>query len=55
MCSRSAGVEARGNNVSPVHWAIERGVPFTVHNDAPIVPPIRVERGTGSGRPASHT
>ena len=48
--------EARGNNVSPVRWAIERGVPFTVHNDAPIVPPdilrlvsITVNRTTRSG------
>ena len=52
---RSFG-EARGNNVSPVRWAIERGVPFTVHNDAPIVPPdimrlvaITVNRSTRSG------
>ena len=52
---RSFG-EARGNNVSPVRWAIERGVPFTVHNDAPIVPPdilrlvsITVNRTTRSG------
>ena len=35
---RSFG-EARGNNVSPTRWAIERGVHFTIHNDAPIVPP----------------
>ncbi len=52
---RSFG-EARGNNVSPVRWAIERGVRFTVHNDAPIVPPdimrlvsITVNRRTRSG------
>ncbi len=52
---RSFG-EARGNNVSPVRWAVERGVPFTVHNDAPIVPPdimrlvsITVNRTTRSG------
>ena len=52
---RSFG-EARGNNVSPVRWAIERGVRFTVHNDAPIVPPdilrlvsITVNRKTRSG------
>ena len=48
---------ARGDNVSPVRWAIDRGVPFTVHNDAPIVPPdilrlvsITVNRTTRSGR-----
>ena len=53
---RSFG-EARGDNVSPVRWAIDRGVPFTVHNDAPIVPPdilrlvsITVNRTTRSGR-----
>ena len=39
-----------------MRWAIERGVPFTVHNDAPIVPPdilrlvsITVNRTTRSG------
>ena len=42
--------------MSPVRWAIDRGVPFTVHNDAPIVPPdilrlvsITVNRRTRSG------
>ncbi len=52
---RSFG-EARGNNVSPIRWAIDRGVKFTVHNDAPIVPPdimrlvsITVNRETRSG------
>ena len=52
---RSFG-ENRGNNVSPVRWAIDRGVNFTVHNDAPIVPPdimrlvsITVNRMTRSG------
>ena len=35
---RSFG-EARGSNVSPARWAIERGVRFTIHNDAPVVPP----------------
>lgn len=53
---RSFG-EERGSNISPVRWAIDRGVPFTVHNDAPIVPPdimrlvsITVNRKTRSGR-----
>ena len=48
--------EERGNNVSPVGWALERGVPFTVHNDASVVPPhmmrlvsITVNRKTRSG------
>ena len=52
---RSFG-EARGNAVSPIRWAIERGVRFTVHNDAPVVPPdimrlvsITVNRTTRSG------
>ena len=52
---RSFG-EERGNNISPVGWALERGVPFTVHNDAPVVPPhimrlvsITVNRTTRSG------
>ena len=53
---RSFG-ESRGSNISPVRWAIDRGVNFTVHNDAPIVPPdimrlvsITVNRTTRSGR-----
>lgn len=35
---RSFG-EERASNISPVRWAIDRGVNFTVHNDAPVVPP----------------
>ena len=53
---RSFGA-ARGSNVSPARWAIERGVRFTMHNDAPIVPPdimrlvsIAVNRTTRSNR-----
>ena len=53
---RSFG-EERGTNISPVRWAIDRGVPFTVHNDSPIVPPdimrlvsITVNRKSRSGR-----
>ena len=52
---RSFG-EERGNNTSPVGWALERGVNFTVHNDASVVPPhmmrlvsITVNRKTRSG------
>ncbi len=48
--------EERGNNISPVRWAIDRGVSFTVHNDASVVPPnmmhlisITVNRKTRSG------
>ena len=46
-----------GNNISPVRWAIDRGVNFTIHNDAPVVPPhimglvsIAVNRKSRSGR-----
>ena len=53
---RSFGA-ARGSNISPARWATERGVRFTMHNDAPIVPPdimrlvsIAVNRTTRSGR-----
>lgn len=53
---RSFG-EERGTNVSPTGWALEHGVPFTMHNDAPIVPPdimrlmsIAVNRTSRSGR-----
>jgi predicted amidohydrolase YtcJ len=53
---RSFG-EERGSNISPVRWAIDRGVSFTVHNDASVVPPhmmrlisITVNRETRSGR-----
>ena len=53
---RSFGAR-RADNVSPLRWALARGVPFTMHNDAPIVPPdvlrlvsIAVNRKTRSGR-----
>ena len=53
---RSFG-EERGNNISPIRWAIDRGVQFTVHNDATVVPPdimrlvsITVNRKTRSGK-----
>ena len=29
----------RAENISPGRWAIEHNVPFTIHNDAPVVPP----------------
>ncbi len=52
---RSFG-EERGNNISPLGWALERGVNFTIHNDASVVPPhimrlvsIAVNRKTRSG------
>ena len=48
--------EDRGNNTSPMGWALERGVNFTIHNDASVVPPhmmrlvsIAVNRNTRSG------
>lgn len=53
---RSFG-EERGTNISPARWAIDRGVNFTIHNDAPVVPPhvmrlisIAVNRQSRSGR-----
>ena len=52
---RSFG-DARAENISPVRWAVDHGVRFTVHNDSPIVPPdimrlvsITVNRTTRSG------
>ncbi|NQV68466.1 MAG: amidohydrolase [Pseudohongiella sp.] len=48
--------EQRASFISPVQATIERGIPFTVHNDSPIVPPdmmrllsITVNRVTRSG------
>jgi len=53
---RSFG-EERGTNVSPARWAIDRGVNFTIHNDAMVVPPdimrlvwVAVNRTSRSGR-----
>ena len=52
---RSFG-EERAAHTSPVGATIEHGIPFTVHNDAPVVPPdimrlihITVNRTTRSG------
>ncbi len=52
---RSFG-EERASNISPARWAIDRGVHFTIHNDATVVPPdimrlvsIAVNRKTRSG------
>lgn len=49
--------EARASRISPVRSTIERGIPFTIHNDAPVIPPmamrlvdITVNRTTRSGR-----
>jgi predicted amidohydrolase YtcJ len=48
--------EERASFISPVQAAIARDIPFTVHNDSPIVPPdmmrlleITVNRETRSG------
>ena len=48
--------ERRAKNISPTRWAINHGVKFTLHNDAPIVPPdmmrllwATVMRATRSG------
>ena len=35
---RSFG-DSRAQNISPARWAVDYGVPFTLHNDAPVVPP----------------
>ena len=52
---RSFG-EERSSFISPVKATIERGIPFTIHNDSPVVPPdmmrliwITVNRKTRSG------
>ncbi len=46
----------RAMRISPLRSALERGLPFTIHNDAPVVPPdimrlieIAVTRRTRSG------
>jgi predicted amidohydrolase YtcJ len=48
--------DARASFISPVQATIDRGIPFTIHNDSPIVPPdimrlvsITVNRETRSG------
>jgi len=48
--------DARALRISPLHSALERGLVFTIHNDAPVVPPdilrlveIAVRRETRSG------
>ena len=48
--------DERAAHTSPVKATIEHGIPFTVHNDAPVVPPdmmrlihITVNRATRSG------
>lgn len=48
--------EERASFISPVKATVERGIPFTIHNDSPVVPPdimrlisITVNRETRSG------
>jgi len=48
--------DERASRISPARSAIQRGLPFTIHNDAPVVPPmamrllsIAVNRTTRSG------
>ncbi len=48
--------EERASFISPVKATVERGIPYTVHNDSPVVPPdimrlisITVNRETRSG------
>lgn len=52
---RSFG-EERASQISPMRSTLNKGVPFTIHNDAPVVPPdmmrllhIAVNRKTRSG------
>lgn len=49
--------EARASRISPIRDTIDRDIPFVIHNDAPIIPPvamrlmdITVNRVTRSGR-----
>ena len=46
----------RALNISPMRWATDRGVPYTIHNDSPVIPPdmmrlwwVAVNRKTRSG------
>jgi len=48
--------DERAQNISPVRWAVNADLPFTIHNDAPIVPPdmmrliwVAVNRQTREG------
>jgi predicted amidohydrolase YtcJ len=48
--------EERASRISPIRSAVARGIPLTIHNDAPVVPPmalrvmaIAVNRQTRSG------
>ena len=49
--------EPRAGNISPLRWARERNMPFTLHQDSPVVPPdmlftiwSAVTRETRSGK-----
>lgn len=49
--------EKRASRISPIRSTIDRDIPFTIHNDAPVIPPmgmrlvdIAVNRKTRSGR-----
>lgn len=53
---RASFGDERALNISPIRWAEDRGVPYTIHNDSPIVPPdmmrlvwATVNRETRSG------
>ena len=39
---RNFGMD-RARNISPARWALERGIPFTFHQDAPVLPPDMLE------------
>jgi predicted amidohydrolase YtcJ len=33
----------RADRISPTRSALDRGIPFTIHNDAPVTPPIPID------------
>jgi len=33
----------RAEHISPTRWALDRGIPFTLHNDAPVTPPVPID------------
>lgn len=33
----------RADNISPTRWALDRGIPFTLHNDPPVTPPSPID------------
>lgn len=35
--------QSRANRISPLAWAAELGLPFTLHQDSPVIPPNMIE------------